>query len=57
MVMMPFFGMMIDEFITDFAFEHTPEFLEKLQGAVDGRLVNAGSPGLNIIKDILCGQV
>jgi len=56
-VVVPFFGMMIDKFIIDFAFKHTPEFLKKLQGAVDGRFVNAGSPGLNIIQDFLCGQV
>ena len=30
-MMMPFFGMVVDESITEFAFEHAAQFLQKLQ--------------------------
>jgi hypothetical protein len=57
MVVVPFFGVMIDKFIIDFTFKHASKFFQKLQGTVDGRFVNAGGPGLDVIKDIICGQV
>ena len=36
MVVMPFFRMMINKPVIEFAFIHTSEFFEELQGAVDG---------------------
>jgi hypothetical protein len=56
-MMMPLFGVVIDESITEFAFKNATQFLKKLQCPVYRRFVNAGHSGLDMVKDFLSRKV
>lgn len=56
-MVMPFFGMMIDEFVVYFAFEYAVQFLKHLECAIDRRFIDAGHLALNGTDDLFCGQV
>jgi hypothetical protein len=57
MVMVPFFGMVIDEPVAHLALVDAPQLFQQFQRAVDGGLVHAGLLGPDPLQDFFTGMV
>jgi hypothetical protein len=56
MVVVLFVGVVVNQSVSYLAFIDAAGFLQKLQGAVDGRFADALNPGLDAGYDFFCGE-
>ena len=56
-VVMAFLGMVVDKPLPDLALDHTAQFLQQLQGAIDGRLIDAVNLLAHHMVDVVGGKV
>lgn len=57
MMMMALIGVMVNSLVGDFALENAAKAHQKVERAVDSRLIDAGHPGLNKADNLVSGQV
>jgi hypothetical protein len=57
MVVMAFFSVVINEMIAGLAFDHTAGFFQGIQGAIDGRFIDARHFGPHLRNNIVRRQV